>query len=118
MKVRRSLLQETVTVATREGEGAYGPIDADARLVQCAIDETRRLVRDGNGDETTSEATLQLHPRSHVVNAEGDVVDIVDPLVVFTPESALTIGGRASRVLAAKEHRVRSSVVWVEVTCA
>lgn len=118
MKVRRSLLKDTVTVATRTGEGAYGPITAAAVEVVCQIDETRRLVRDSNGDEAVSEATLTLHPRTRVLDAEGQIVDTVDPLEVFTPESPVTIGGRASRVLSVKVTKVRSSVLGVEVTCA
>lgn len=118
MKVRRSGLKDTVVVETREGEGAYGPINADPVTVRCNVDETRRLVRDASGDETVSEASLLLHPRSHVVDDEGQRIDTVDPLQVFTPESPVTVNGRTTRVLTAKTLSVRSSVMAVEVTCA
>lgn len=113
MKIRRSLLKDQVEVATYAGEGAYGPVTADSVTVWCSVDESRRLVRDANGDETTSEATLTLHPRTRTTAGQ-----IVDPLKVFIPESQVTINGRSSRVLAVKPLTVRSSTVAVEVTCA
>lgn len=118
MKIRRSLMQQLVIVTTRTGDGAYGPAYDDPRQVECMIDETRRLVRDSAGDETVSEATLTLHPVTRVLDDTHHVVDHVDPLEVFTPESPVTINGRSSRVLSAKANVVRSSVVSVEVTCA
>ncbi len=116
MKVRRSQLKDTVTVDTRTGEGAYGPTYAAPRDVQCDVDETRRMVRDSNGDEAVSEATLICHPRTWVT--VDDTTLMVDPLEVFTPESTVTIAGRTSRVLAAKERKIRGYAVLVEVTCA
>lgn len=118
MKIRRSLLKDEVTVATYTGEGAYGPVTADPITVWCNVDETRRLVRDANGDEAVSEATLHLHPQTRTVPAPDTVQVTIDPLAVFTPESPVTIRGRVSRVLAAKPHTVRGRVVMVEVTCA
>jgi len=118
MKTRRALLKDTVTVSTRTGEGAYGPTYADPQTIRCAIDETRRLVRDTAGDQAVSEATLTLHPASDVLDPAGQVVGRVDPLAVFTPESPVTIEGRASRVLTVKRHKVRGAVYAVEVTCA
>lgn len=118
MKIRRSMLKDQVTVETYNGEGAYGPILAAARTVWCNVDETRRLVRDANGDETVSEATLHLHPRTRTVPAEGQVQETVDPLEVFTPESAVVIRGRATRVITCKPHTLRGTTAMVEVTCA
>jgi hypothetical protein len=118
VKVRRSVLKDQATVSTYAGEGAYGPIVADPRTVWCNVDETRRLVRDANGDEAVSEATLHLHPQTRTVPAEDTVQVTLDPLAVFTPESPVTIRGRDSRVLAAKPHTIRGKVVMVEVTCA
>lgn len=120
MKIRRSGLKDLVVVETRTGEGAYGPINAAPRAVACSVDETRRLVRDATGDETVSEATLLLHPRTHVIEGvlTRTVVATVDPLEVFTPESPVTVNGRASRVLSAKHLKVRNSILAVEVTCA
>lgn len=118
MKIRRSMLKQTVVVRTRTGEGAYGPVDQEPRTVACMIDETRRLVRDASGDETVSEATLTLHPRTRVLDDDGHLVATVDPLEVFTPESPVEINGRVSRVLSAKATTIRSSTMAVEVTCA
>ncbi|GAW50611.1 MULTISPECIES: hypothetical protein [unclassified Nocardioides] len=118
MKVRRSALKDTVVVATHTGEGAYGPVDGTPVTVRCLVDETRRLVRDASGDEAVSESTLLLHPRTQVVDGDGRVVALVDPMTVFTPESPVTISGRKSRVLSAKQTKIRNSVLSVEVTCA
>lgn len=118
MKVRRSILKDQVAVSTYSGEGAYGPVVADPRTVWCNVDETRRLVRDANGDETVAEATLHLHPQTRTVPVEDAVQLTLDPLTVFTPESPVEIRGRLSRVLATKPHTVRGKVVMVEVTCA
>lgn len=113
MRVRRALLKDQVTVSTYSGEGAYGPVVAAAVTVWCNVDETRRLVRDANGDETVSEAVLTLHPRTRTTTQT-----IVDPATVFTPESPVTIRGRATRVISTKVHTIRGTTAAVEVTCA
>lgn len=115
MRVRQSLLKDQVTVSTYTGEGAYGPVVAAPVTVWCNIDETRRLVRDANGDEAVAEATLTLHPRARIVGAGQSTVD---PAAVFTPESPVTIRGRTTRVLAVKAHTIRGNTAMVEVTCA
>lgn len=112
MKVRRSVLKDTVTVATRTGGGSYGDTLADPVDLLCLIDETRRMVRDGSGQQVVSEATLTLHPRSRVGTST------VDPMEVFTQGSEVKINGRESEVLAAKELKLRGQVYAVEVTCA
>lgn len=103
MKVRRSLLKDTVSVTTYAGDGAYGPVYAAAVNVRCNVDATRRLVRNANGDEAVSEATLAVHP---------------DDAAVFTPESAVTIDGRASRVLASSPQTFRGGTVYLKVVCS
>lgn len=118
MKVRRSALKDRVIVETYDGEGGTGPVYAPARTVRCEVDETRRLVRDSNGDETVSEATLVLHPRTRITVDDDGIVGTVDPLDLFRPESTVTINGRASRVLAAKARTMRGYTVAIEVTCA
>lgn len=102
MKVRRSLLKDVVTVETRTGDGAYGPNYADPVTVRCNIDNRRRLVRNANGDEALSEASITVHP---------------DDAAVFTPETRLTIEGRTSTVMNVRPLKLRSSVHHVEVSC-
>lgn len=103
MKVRRSLLKQTVTVQTYSGEGATGPVYATAVSVPCRIDQKRRLVRTLSGDEAISEATLIVHP---------------DDEARFVAESLITIGAAASKVLATKPHTYRGYTVSVEVVCS
>ena len=103
MKVRRSLLKDHVAVGTYSGDGAYGPAYAAAVTVCCNVQAKRRLVRNANGDEVVSEATLQVHP---------------DDAALFVPESNIVIAGRASRVLTASPQTFRGSTVFVEVTCS
>lgn len=117
MKVRRSVLQDAVQVRTRTGGGSYGDTLADRVAVPCLIDETRRMVRDGSGQQVVSEATLTLHPRSVATPDAGDPTT-VNPMDVFTQGSEIEINGRASEVLAAKELKLRGQVYAVEVTCA
>lgn len=119
MRVRRSLLKDRVTVSTYSGEGAYGAVVAEPVEVFCNIDETRRLVRDATGDETVSEATLTLHPRTRTVPTGGPAGQrTIDPAIVFTPESPVTIRGRDTKVITTKVHTMRGQTVMVEVTCA
>lgn len=103
MKVRRSLLKDTVAVETYSGEGAYGPVYAAAANVPCHIDNDERLVRSMGGDEVVSSARLTIHP----ANAAA-----------FTPESRLTIQGRSSTVISTNVKTVRGSACHAEVICS
>lgn len=105
MKIRRSLLKDTVTVQTLSGESAYaGPTHADPVQVRVRVDAKRRLVRSTAGDETVSEATLYAHP---------------DDAATFTPESLVTWQDHDSQVLDAKTHTDhRGRPTHVEVTVA
>ena len=102
-RIRRSLLKDTVPVETYSGQGAYGPVYAGSVAVRCNVDDTRRLVRDASGVEVLSEATLYVRP---------------EDAALFTPESRLTIAGRASRVITVSPQVVRGYVSWLKVTCA
>jgi hypothetical protein len=117
MKVRRSLLKDSVVVQTRTGGGSYGDTISDPVTVPCLIDETRRMVRDSAGQQVISEATLTLHPLSDTLAEDGTAAE-GNPMDLFTPGSEVEINGRASEVLAAKELKLRSQVFAVEVTCA
>lgn len=102
MKIRRSQLKDTVSVETFAGEGAYGAVYAAPVTVRWNYDGKRRLVRGANGEEVVSEGTGQAHP---------------DDAGVFTPETRLTIDGRASSVIAASPQTFRGGMVLVAVTC-
>ena len=112
MKIRRSLLKDLVTVETYSGEGAYGPVFAASVTVKVNVDQTRRLVRNTAGDEVVSEATLAVHPapRDEATRA------LLDATTLFTPESRVTIGGRAARVIGVKPNTVRGRIVFLKVT--
>jgi len=100
--VPRRLLRESVSVQTKSGEGAYGPIVAEAATVACKASWRRQLVRDANGEEVVSELTLHVHP---------------DDEARFTPGSALTYEGYATTVLSVAPERRPSETVVVRVTC-
>jgi hypothetical protein len=102
MKIRRSLLTDTVTVETFSGSGAFGSVVADPVNVKVKADTTRRLVRDADGAEVVSELTLFVHP---------------DDEAKFTPESKLSYSGRTSTVLTVSPQSFRGSMVLVKVTC-
>ena len=103
MKIRRSLLKDSVSVEPYTGSGAYGPVYGTAKTVRVNVDATRRLVRDATGREVVSEASLYVHP---------------DDAASFVPESRLTIGGRVSTVLVANPQTFRGKLVCVKAACS
>ena len=80
----------TVSVETLQDEGPWGPVYAPAHDVPCFVDETRVLVRDGNGAEVVSEATLTTGPE----HADR-----------FTPGSLVHVNGRTAQVIKASAAR-------------
>lgn len=112
MKIRRSLLKDLVAVETYSGDGAYGPVFAAPVTVKVNVDQTRRLVRNPAGDEVVSEATLAVHPAPRD-EATGATLDAV---ALFAPESAVTISGRAAKVIGVKPNTMRGSTAYVTVT--
>lgn len=97
------MLKQTVSVQSYSGDGSYGPVYSAAVAVACNIDTRRRMVRNANGDEVVSEATLFVHP---------------DDAAPFVPESLLSISGRQSRVMAVNPKTFRSGTFAVEVACS
>lgn len=63
-----------VSTLTREGE--WGDSFADPVWVDCFIDHSRTLVRDGAGAEVVSEATLTTHPHHAALFTPGSLVDL------------------------------------------
>ena len=102
MKIRRAFLKDTVTVETYVGQTAYGPKYAAALTVPCHIDVKRRLVRNANGVETVSSATLLVHP---------------DDVAAFAAESRLTLSGAQSTVILTHPQTVRGQMSHAEVDC-
>lgn len=93
----------TVAVETWTGEGAYGPVYAASANKACNVDATRRLVRNGNGDEVISELTL------HVRAADE---------AAFVPKTRVTIASRVSTVLAVSPKAYKGQVAYVKVACS
>jgi hypothetical protein len=103
MKIRRSLLKDTVSVQTYTGESAYGPVYAAATSARVNVDATRRLVRNAAGEEVVSEATLYVHPND---------------AALFVPESRVSIGDRLSTVLGVSVQTFRGSDAFAKVSCS
>jgi hypothetical protein len=103
MKIRRSLLKDSVSVEPYAGQGAYGPVYTAPQTVSVALDHTRRLVRNSEGAEVVSEATLYVHP---------------DDEARFPAQSRVTIAGRTSEVLATSPQTMRGQTVLVKVACS
>jgi len=112
MKIRRSLLKDLVTVETYSGEGAYGPIFEASVTVKVNVDQTRRLVRNAAGDEVVSEATLAVPPQPRHETTRA----LLDAVALFTPETRVTISGRAAKVIGVKPNTMRGRIVYVSVT--
>jgi acetamidase/formamidase len=102
-RVRRSLLKDTVSVETYAGEGAYGPVYSTAVTVPCDVQMKRSLARSANGDEYVSLPVLTVHP---------------DDVAAFTPETRLTVQGRASTVTSVAEMTFRGTTSHAEVYCS
>jgi hypothetical protein len=103
VKIRRSLLKDTVAVATYAGESAYGPIYSAAVTVPCHVQMKRRLVRTAEGVESVDMPVLTVHP---------------DDAATFTIETRLTIDGRESTVLSVAPMTSRGTTSHVEVACS
>lgn len=56
------LLVHTLQIEPYLGSGAYGDQFGAARSVRCYYEGKRRLVRDGDGNEVVSEATVYVNP--------------------------------------------------------
>jgi len=56
------LLRHTVIIRPFLGEGPFGPSYGDPVQARAWVDERRRLVRDPEGAEVVSEATVYLPP--------------------------------------------------------
>lgn len=65
---------QTVTVRTFLGSGAWGDEWEDHENVRCFLDETRTLVRDGQGNEVISETTLTGPPEYAAIYTPGSEV--------------------------------------------
>ncbi|WP_193118443.1 hypothetical protein [Brachybacterium tyrofermentans] len=73
------LFMHTVTVDSWVGVGAYGDVYADTSdSLPCYLDETRKLVRDENGTETTSEATVFVSLQDGETFKPGSIVHLED----------------------------------------
>jgi hypothetical protein len=102
MKVRKSILQDQVTVETYAGQSSVGPAYSAATLVASHADATRRLVVAADGKEAVSELTLTVHP---------------EDAALFTPQSRVTYATRKSLVISAKPATFRGCAIACEVSC-
>ncbi|MGH3745808.1 MAG: hypothetical protein ACRDT8_00230 [Micromonosporaceae bacterium] len=77
------LLVHSVTIEPMVGEGAYGSTFGPAFTEKAFVDESRRLVRDAEGSEVVSEATVTLPldtvcpEGSHVTLPSGRTADVI-----------------------------------------
>lgn len=99
----RRLLKDVVTVEPYAAEGAFGPIYEDAVSVLCKVSATRQLVRNSDGEEVVSEATLHVHP---------------EDAAPFVPGSRVTIATRVSTVITVSPQARPGETVLVKVACS
>ncbi|GAA3705400.1 hypothetical protein GCM10023081_46790 [Arthrobacter ginkgonis] len=66
----------TVTVHTLTSQGAWGDDYTPTAGVKCFIDDTRTLVRDGQGAEVISETNLTAPPYYASLFKPGSTVDL------------------------------------------
>lgn len=76
MKLPRILTPHTVTCKDKTGDGAYGPVHADARTLKFVrAEEGARLVRDQHGAEVVSSARVFIRPE-HAPVPVGSLVTL------------------------------------------
>lgn len=88
-----ALFNQTVSVETRLGSGAYGDAFADPVDVACFISEKTQLVRDLNADEVVSSTTLYA-PLATAPDATPQAGQFADG-------SRVMIANRTTRVITA-----------------
>lgn len=81
--IPEDMLVHTVTVRRYLGTGATGAVFAAADTLACFVEDSRRLVRDNDGNEVVSETTFYAMP---------DTADI-------PPESEVDVNGRTTTVI-------------------
>jgi hypothetical protein len=99
--IPKFLLTDTVTVETLKGHGGRGAIFETSEEVRVRVDYKRRVIRNPAGVDVISDATLEADPSD---------------AAKFTPESKVTIDGRAMKVLSVAQPRLLTNKpVMVEV---
>jgi hypothetical protein len=97
-------LVHQVTVEPYTGTGSYGDVYDTPRTRACLVDEKRQLVRNTDGDEVISEATLYLR-RTHLQD--------------FEPGSRVTLPtGRRSTVIVAADRSDGGLGAWQHLEVA
>lgn len=87
------LTPHTVTCEDKTGEGAYGPVLAAPRTIErCQVTEQIRTVRDGDGAETVSSATVMVRPEYGRIPA-GSLITLPS--------------GRKAAVITTQHHNIR-----------
>jgi hypothetical protein len=107
MSLRGLLRGDTVTVASYQGDSAYGATYAAPVIVDCRVQHGRKLVRSATGDEVVSESTIYVLPTLPGGARTADV---------FAPESLVTFETRQAQVIGVMPHRGRGPTVYVEIT--
>lgn len=110
MRTPRFATGDLVTVRTKTGQGARGPEFAAPRTVSCRAEDSVRMVRDLNGADVTSQATLYLPVTT--VDQNGQAVDTEQ---AFAPESLVTHRGDEIEVFTCQQHRINGQPIYVQV---
>lgn len=85
MPIPGFLLRHSIAIEPYAGQGGNGPTYGPSVTVRCFRDDTRRLVRDGMGEQVVSETTVYC-PLS----------------TVAPPLSRVSVNGRTAYVITAK----------------
>ena len=82
---------DTVSVETLTGSGAYGDVWADGTDLACYVADVVKMVRNSQGDEVVSSATLYADPAAYP--------DATPTAGQCAPGSKVTVNGREALVL-------------------
>ena len=91
MRLPAFLQQDSITIESYLGDGAYGPTYGPPEVIKCFLDDGRKFVRDSNGEQVVSETTVYID----LINANA----LGTPITAY---SRVDIGTRKTTVLAVK----------------
>ena len=107
-RLNRRQASEVVSVGTVTATGSWGTTAGDPVDVRAVYLDKRELVRDKDGVEVVSEATLLVAPEHNP--------DVDDLEALFTPGTACTVRATPRQVIGSEAALNRGRVVYVRVT--
>ncbi len=98
MKIPKFLMVQEAEVEVYLGDGAYGPVWDEPKIVECYVEPKNRLVRDQNGNEIMASARGFFYPDTNIstnsrVTWEGNKYTVIEavPYQFFKTKSHIEV---------------------------